>query len=182
MNFLSGIFRFIYFGYLDACSKLRVLRLKLLYPGISIDFKTRIDPGCTIICVKGARLTISNSGILFGTQIFADAGSSVSIDNSFIGRNCVIVAKESISISQGCLLAEMVVIRDQDHGIGSRDQFKTAPIHIGKNVWIASKATILKGVSIGDHAVVAASAVVNSHIPSHEVWGGIPAQCLKKIG
>ena len=81
----------------------------------------------------------------------------------------------------------MVVIRDQDHLIDNINEnriiqnFNIAPIEIGENVWIASKATILKGVKIGKNSVVAASAVVLKDIPSFEVWGGIPAKVIKKI-
>jgi acetyltransferase-like isoleucine patch superfamily enzyme len=60
----------------------------------------------------------------------------------------------------------MVVIRDQDHLIDAGNKtreiqnFNTAPVEIKENVWIASKATILKGVTIGKNSVLAASAVV----------------------
>ena len=40
---------------------------------------------------------------------------------------------------------------------------------------------ITRGVSIGTGSVVAAGAVVISDIPEHEIWGGVPAKCLKKI-
>jgi acetyltransferase-like isoleucine patch superfamily enzyme len=53
------------------------------------------------------------------------------------------------------------------------------PIIIGNDVWIGANAVILKGVEIGDGAVVAAGAVVNKPIAAYEIWGGVPA---KKIG
>lgn len=165
----------------------RILRLKLLYPWIIIDFKTKIQNNCSIVCVKGGNLNISQSHISFGTHIKADSKSCISINNSFIGRNCVIAAKEKIIINKNCLIAEMVVIRDQDHAIdiftgnSGSEGFTSSPIEIKENVWIASKATILKGVHIGKHSVVAASAVVTKDIPSYEVWGGVPAQFIKSV-
>jgi len=50
---------------------------------------------------------------------------------------------------------------------------------IGRDVWIGCHVVVLPGVTIGDHAVVAAGAVVTKSIPSGEMWGGVPA---KKIG
>ena len=164
-----------------------VTRLNLLYPGACIDYKTNIEAGCSIICVKGGKLNISNCSIKAGTQIFADTDSKISIIDSFIGRHCVVVAKDEITIEKGCLIAEMVVIIDQDHCLNiaenenSRDHFTTAPIFIRENVWLASKVTILKGVTIGKSAVIAASGVVNTNVPPKEMWGGLPARFLKKI-
>ena len=92
-----------------------------------------------------------------------------------------------INIKKGCLVAEMVVIRDQDHDFNrvnenrKKDKFRTSPICIEENVWLASKATILKGVTIGAGAVIAASAVVKTNVPAMELWGGLPAKFIKKI-
>ncbi|MEL6555057.1 MAG: acyltransferase [Cyanobacteria bacterium J06621_11] len=50
------------------------------------------------------------------------------------------------------------------------------PIVIGDNVWIASRATILSGVTIGDNSVVAAGALVTKNIPPNSIAMGIPAK------
>ncbi len=159
----------------------------MLYPGAKIDYKTTIEKNCAVVCVKGGKLEISNCAIKEGTQIIADANGKIFIKDSFIGRNCVIAAKNMINIKKGCLIAEMVVIRDQDHDFNSvnenrkKDKFITAPICIEEDVWLASKATILKGVTIGAGAVIAASAVVKTNVPAKELWGGLPAKFIKKI-
>lgn len=159
----------------------------MLYPGAKIDFKTTVEKNCAIVCVKGGTLDISNCSIKEGTQIVADTNGKIFIRDSFIGRNCVIAAKNMINIKKGCLIAEMVVIRDQDHDFNSvnenrkKDKFITAPIYIEEDVWLASKSTILKGVTIGSGAVIAASAVVKSNVPAKELWGGLPAKFIKKI-
>jgi acetyltransferase-like isoleucine patch superfamily enzyme len=187
MNFISGCFRFMLRQIQSLFFFLRVLRLKLLYPGIEIDFKSKIHNNCSIVCIKGGKLIISNSHILFGTHIVVDTNSTLSIHDSFIGRNCVLTAHERITIKKGCLIAEMVVIRDQDHvvdiitGKNPREEFYTAPVEIEENVWIASKATILKGVTIGKYSVIAASAVVTKDVPAYEVWGGVPAKFIKQV-
>jgi acetyltransferase-like isoleucine patch superfamily enzyme len=187
MNFISQGFRFIFEQIQSLVFFLRILKLKLLYPGIKIDFKSKIHNNCSIACIKGGKLIISNSSISFGTQIIADTNSILSIQDSFIGRNCVIAAKERVTINKHCLIAEMVVIRDQDHHVdritveNPGGKFYTAPVEIGENVWIASKASILKGVTIGKHSVIAASAVVTKDVPAYEVWGGVPAKFIKQI-
>lgn len=62
--------------------------------------------------------------------------------------------------------------------IGGKE--KSAPIHIGNHVWIGARATILKGVTIGDGAVVAAGAVVNKDVPPNTLVGGVPARIIKE--
>ena len=77
-------------------------------------------------------------------------------------------------------------IRDQDHRFGhglttAKAGFTTAPILIGNNVWIGAKATVIKGVTIGDNVVVAANSVVTHDIPSNVVVAGVPARILREI-
>lgn len=187
MRFFSGVLRYFKKNINNLASLLRVLFLKLLYPNLQIDFKTKIGPNCTIKCIEGGKMIISNCIIKEGCHIIVDFEGYISIDTAFIGMNSVIIAKESIIINQGCLLAEMVVIRDQDHVINlindndDRHLFNHSPIYIGKKVWIASKATVLRGVRIDDFSVVAASSVVNCNIPACQVWGGIPSKFINYV-
>lgn len=102
----------------------------------------------------------------------------------FLNHNCSITCVEEISIGNNCNIANNVVIVDHNHNMGENgveDGFESSAVHIGENVWIGANATILKGVSIGDGSVVAAGAVVNKNIPSHEVWGGVPARKIRKL-
>ena len=57
----------------------------------------------------------------------------------------------------------------------------SVPVIIGNNVFIGMDSLILKGVTIGDYAIVAARSVVTKSIPAGEVWGGNPAKFIRKI-
>lgn len=57
----------------------------------------------------------------------------------------------------------------------------TAPVIIEDDVFIGSSCIINKGVTIGARSIVAAGSVVIKSIPSDELWGGNPAQFIKKI-
>jgi len=65
----------------------------------------------------------------------------------------------------------------------SGNQILLAPIKLGKSAVIGVNCTVLPGVELGDHAVLAPGAVatVNSKIPAHELWGGIPARFIKRL-
>jgi len=54
-----------------------------------------------------------------------------------------------------------------------------APIIVGSHVWIAQRAMVLGGVTIGDGAVVAAGAVVTRDVDPYIVVGGVPARELR---
>jgi acetyltransferase-like isoleucine patch superfamily enzyme len=72
------------------------------------------------------------------------------------------------------------VIRDSDnHLLDGRDR-RSAPIRIGDHVWIGLRATILKGVTIGDGAVVAAGALVIHDVPPGALVGGVPARVIRE--
>ena len=69
-------------------------------------------------------------------------------------------------------------IRDRDKPIRLQGATRKG-IEIGNDCWIGSKVTILDGVKIGNHAIVAAGAVVNKNVPDYAIVGGVPAKILK---
>lgn len=60
-----------------------------------------------------------------------------------------------------------------------RDELIPVKTVIGKNCWIGARAMIIKGVTIGDHSIVGAGAVVTKDIPPNTIVGGIPAKVIK---
>ncbi len=104
--------------------------------------------------------------------------------NTTIGYHTFIFASNQIDIGSDCLIAPFVYIVDSNHQI-SRDlpinqqSNDTSAISIGDDVWVGTGAKILKGVHIGDGAVIAAGAIVSSDVKPYEIFGGIPA---RKIG
>jgi acetyltransferase-like isoleucine patch superfamily enzyme len=61
----------------------------------------------------------------------------------------------------------------------ARQGYEGANVKIGKNVWIGCHVTILPGVTIGDHAVIGAGAVVTKPVPAGEIWAGVPAKAIE---
>lgn len=66
-------------------------------------------------------------------------------------------------------------IRD---GMERRQTLRIQPVHIGTDVYIGSRAMILKGVQIGDRAYIAAGAVVTKDVPPDTIVAGVPARPL----
>lgn len=107
--------------------------------------------------------------------------------NTRINAGSVIVAYCDMQIGDNCLIGEYVSIRDANHGTSPGLPMKSqphtvAPIRIGDDVWVGRGSVILKGVSIGDGAVIGANSVVVRDCPPREIHAGAPACRLKDRG
>lgn len=111
-------------------------------------------------------------------------------DGTFIGHDCSLVLADSITIGKHCLLAGGVSIRDLDgHPTDAalRRDHRPTPcegiraVVIGDDVWIGADATILKGVTVGDRAIIGAGAIVTSDVPCDSVVAGNPARVIRTL-
>lgn len=116
--------------------------------------------------------------------IYVDFGRNLHIGRDvFINAGCCFQDQGGITIGDGCQIGHQVVFATIDHALDPehRHDISVAPITLGRNVWVGSHATILKGVTIGDDSVVAAGAVVTRDVPPRTVVAGVPAEPVKKI-
>lgn len=114
-------------------------------------------------------------------------GPSIKIgDNVFIGATVEFNIRKGIVIGNDCLIASGCRFIDHDHDT-KRDALmrqQTGPekeILIANNVWIGCNVVVLKGVCIGEGAVVAAGSVVTKNIESYTISAGVPARFIKNI-
>ncbi|MDD5170581.1 MAG: acyltransferase [Syntrophales bacterium] len=107
-----------------------------------------------------------------------------------IGNYCLICpavrfnAGSSITVGDSCMFANGAFITDSDwHGIYDRSLSvgKSAPVKIGRNVWIGDSAIVCKGVTIGDNSIIGAGSVVLRDIPADVIAGGNPAVVVKPL-
>lgn len=115
---------------------------------------------------------------------YTDFGRNIRVGKEvFINACCHFQDHGGVTLGDGCKIGHNVVFATLDHGLAPEDRHTTrpAPIVLGKNVWVGANATILRGVTIGDNAVVAAGAVVTKDIPADTVAGGVPARTIRKI-
>lgn len=101
-------------------------------------------------------------------------------DNTSIGDRTEIHAGKSVSIGSGCNIAWDVCIMDRDYHKFNSPIEEIKPLKIGDNVWIGCNSIILKGLTIGEGAVVAAGSVVTKDVPPKTLVGGNPAKVLKE--
>jgi acetyltransferase-like isoleucine patch superfamily enzyme len=125
----------------------------------------------SIIKINSDCITRRNCFIWIQGPAMLSIGSNV-----FFNNNCSINCLEKIEIGDGCIFGEGVKLYDHNHKYTtdpiisiSKDEFNTAPIIIGKNCWISSNVTILKGVTIGDNVIIGAGCLIYKSIPSNSV-------------
>lgn len=158
--------------------------------GACIIGQSHIDQ---VVLGKNVRL----SGLL---TILKD-GTIIVGDYSIIGPRTVIQSWNNVTIGSYCMISPDVWMQDNNshsiyaqdrliNNLGSKDFNQTSiglqhvisrPIHIGDHVWIGRRSIILKGVTIGDRAIVAAGAVVTHDVPADTIVAGNPAKVVKTI-
>ncbi len=134
--------------------------------------------------------TRSNRVGLTGPVVLETLGEGEIEIGDFSGGSSVVLSSRSkVTIGKHTLLGGNVRIFDHDfHSLDpglrktSQDQkcVKTRPVNIGDNVLIGANTIILKGVTVGNRAVIGAGAVVCCDISADEVWAGNPARKIKE--
>ena len=177
-----GMLSFKYFRLLA-----RLARLKLRWRGrLVTDGIAFVGPGVKLEIGKDAKLHLGRwSWIGHDTKIRVHEGEVRIGAKSVLGQECTISAFQRISIGRECIFADRVMLIDFDHGVVEverpvREQgIYKRDVDVGHNVWMGYGACILRGVTIGDNAIVGTSSVVTKDVPANAVVAGVPAQLLR---
>jgi acetyltransferase-like isoleucine patch superfamily enzyme len=114
-----------------------------------------------------------------GVRVVVDSGALRIGHGTNVNGLSKIFVGSAVTIGRFCTISWDAQITDNDFHAISVDgvaQPMTAPVVIGDHVWIGTGAIVLKGVTIGDGAVVAAHAVVTSDVAAGDVVAGVPAR------
>ena len=115
-----------------------------------------------------------------GTQTILGTGAHLVVgEGTYVTSDTSILCSEHIRIGARCAIAWDVTIMDSDlHVISMGGQMRPprAPVTIEDHVWIAAGARVLKGVTVGEGAVIATGAVVTRDVAPRSVVAGVPAR------
>ncbi len=106
-------------------------------------------------------------------------------DHTRIGLHNTIIGP--VEIGNNVNLAQGITVTALNHNFSDTNKrideqgVSTNPVTIEDDVWVGANAVILPGVTIGEHCVVAAGAVVTKDVPPHSLVAGIPAKVIKNI-
>jgi len=120
-----------------------------------------------------------------GTKIRCHEGTVEIGDKTVFGQECTISAYRRVRIGAECVIADRVMFIDFDHGVVEVERpirlqgIYKRDVEVGSNVWLGYGACILRGVRVGDNAIVGANAVVTRDVPANAVVAGIPARVIR---
>ena len=177
--------RMLTFGYFRLI--VRWARLKLRWRRrLQTDGLCFIGPGVTFEIGKRASVKLGRwCWIGHGSKIRAHEGEVVIGAKTVMGQECTISAFQHVSVGRECIVADRVMLIDFDHGVVEVERpirlqgIYKRDVRVGSNCWIGYGACILRGVSVGDNAVIGTNSVVTKDLPANAVAGGTPARVLR---
>ena len=148
------------------------------------------------------RIVIQAGTVIRGElQVFAHGGFIAIGKDCYIGEQTRIWSAAAITIGDRVLIAHNVNIHDSNshstnaytrhlhfkhiitrgHPKNSDSDIVAAPVSIGNDAWLGFNTTVLKGVTIGERAIVAACSVVTRDVPADAMVAGNPARIVKSL-
>lgn len=132
------------------------------------------------------RFWLGQKSVIESYSCINNAVGDVTIgDHTRIGIHCTVIGP--VCIGNNVNLAQGITVTALNHNFEDTTQrideqgISTKPVVIGDDVWIGANAVILPGVTIGQHVVVAAGAVVTKDVPDYSVVAGVPAKVIKQL-
>ena len=167
--------------------------------GLTIGKGTIIE-GKIDIRKPGGEISIGNGCLILGAIVLETENSRVKIGNNVnLGGGTLIDCVCNITIEDDVLISYQCIIQDSDNHstkysirkndtadwMNNRyhnwDVTPQKPVVLLKGAWIGARATILKGITIGEGSVVAAGSVVTKNVPDWTIVGGNPAKVIREI-
>ena len=165
----------------------RFLIFKLRSPHVVTEGFVFLGKGVSLYARRGyGRLVLGRwVHIGQGNAIRCHEGTLRIGDKCVFGKDNTVNAYLDVEFGAATIVADWVYVCDFDHNFEDvtrpiKDQgIVKTPVRIGPDVWLGTKVTVLRGVSIGRGCVVAANAVVNKDLPAFSVAVGVPARVVR---
>lgn len=143
--------------------------------GINLQEKIIQDGTWNVFQINNkADLIVGSNVICRNFEIFhVSSGKLILHDGVFVNNSCSFNCMERIEVGNGTMMGEGVRFYDHDHIYTAEKiekwQWTSAPIIVGRDCWIGSNVTILKGVTIGDNTIIGAGCLIRNDVPANSV-------------
>lgn len=154
------------------------------YPNLTIGSGVRIKHK---LVIQGKVQVTIGDGSRLGKRVCIYGCGKVSIGRNVLINGADIGCHTSVTIADDCLISDCFIADTDYHNLQPALRHEppgpkvSAPIAIDRNVWIGARATILKGVTIGENSVVGLGSIVRKSVPQDVVVIGNPAQIVKEF-
>jgi len=131
---------------------------------------------------EGGAMHLGRVTVASGVRLWAHKGGRLAVgDDTVLDEGVEIISWASVTIGRRCYLGWDVLIMDTDlHTVGDAP-LDNRPVVIGDNVRIGCRCMVLKGVTIGDGAVIHPGAIVTRDVPAGAEVRPVEARLLKRI-
>ena len=169
---LKSRWRNVYYRWLgvqlDGYVWLKQIEIPRNYADIKIGSNCALDRGVTLVCSGES-----------SSQVKLKIGA-----NTYVNRQTIIDAIALIQIGRDCAIGPNCYITDHDHGLDDllpplQQPMIAKETIIGDRVWLGANVTVLKGMKIGNDAVVGAGSVVTKNVPDKAIVAGVPAKIIR---
>jgi acetyltransferase-like isoleucine patch superfamily enzyme len=183
--------------------RLNLLKIKKCFKGVSHNSGVKFYEQASVYNMQNDRNNIriaSNTHIRSELLIFPYGGKIEIGEDCYLGEHSRIWSSNHIKIGNGVLVSHNVNIIDTNsHEINHLERIESykamlkvghplirpnvisAPIEIGDYVWLNFNSVVLKGVKIGEGAIIAPGTIVNEDVPPYCIFAGNPGKVIKKI-
>jgi acetyltransferase-like isoleucine patch superfamily enzyme len=190
-------------GVKEVVVRIGLLKRIILSRHMMLDAKAVIHPTAVVNNIRKQRQAIrvgANTHLKGELLTFAHGGEIAIGEYCYVGEQSHIWSAVRITVGDRVLISHNVNIFDslthpvspvQRHqhyrqiitgGHPSQIDLKEAPVRIGNDVWIGCLSIVLKGVTIGEGAIVGAGSVVSIDVPPFTIVAGNPARVVRELG
>ena len=201
LNPLNYLARWIDYNLIE--NRLNNLKIKRCYQGVTCDDTVKFYEQARVFNLQNDKNKIriaANTHIRSELLIFPYGGDIEIGEDCYLGEHTRLWSAESIRIGKGVLFSHNVnVIDTNSHEMDPHDRVnsykrllkeghpkkrpnvKSAPIEIGDYAWLNFNSVVLKGVKIGEGAIIAAGTIVAADVPPYCIFSVNPGKVLKQI-
>lgn len=166
-------------------------RIEAILMGVELGRNVSFNGHITISRFKHSKIVIGDNCIFNSHHAFNSRGCRKCILHTGTDFACIEIGRNSgfsgvtIVANHGVYIGRDVMI-GADSQIGDTDDHperlgtKDAPIRIGNHVFIGMHCMIMKGVVIGDNAIIGAGSVVTKDIPENCIAAGVPCRVIRQ--
>ncbi|MGB6303596.1 MAG: acyltransferase [Acidobacteriaceae bacterium] len=169
--------------------------VRIIGPKANLAFgkRCKIDRGSVVQAITRGRMVFGDDVTLCEGVLIRPSGhwggilgcGMVMGSRSSIGAYSFIGCSGPLRIGDDVMIGPRLTLIAENHNFSdvtkpmNQQGVNSKGITIGSDIWIGSCVTILDGVTVGDHSVIAAGAVVTKDIPPYSIVGGVPARVIR---